>query len=172
MKHQPTSAGQRASLDSAKHAAKTHQAGRFKPSLMRNALLCGIALLSSGAAALAEEEPPLGQITPNIRVLGEMRARYEGYDFFQPTNTGGRVRNNQNDYSFGSIRARLGVNVTTDWLDAFAQAQYIGIYALPEHAFSSAGPLGLGASYYRDSGNQVNPNEVFLKQGYLNFKLQ
>jgi hypothetical protein len=44
---------------------------------------------------------------------------------------------------------------------------------LPEQSFGGAptGPLGTGASNYRDSGNSVNPNEVFLKQGYVNVKL-
>lgn len=129
-----------------------------------------------GRAAFAEDEPPLGQITPNFRVLGDMRARYEGFDFFQPKSTaaGGAPSNNQNDYSFGSIRARLGASFTSDWLDAFAQAQYTGLYALPGHAFNNpgAGPIGLGGAYFNDSGRVTDPGDVFLRQGYLNLKLQ
>ena len=137
--------------------------------------LLGLALLCAGAQAAPAEEPPLGQITPNLRILGELRARYEGYDFFQPTlGKPAGVVADHNDYSFGAVRARLGVSATTDWLDAFVQGQYIGLYALPEQAFGGAptGPLGLGGAYYRDNGNSVNPNEVFLRQGYLNLKLQ
>lgn len=171
MHHQQNRSRREFGLGSEQRAAKTGDGGRFKSAIGRMSVLGGVALMASGAV-FAEDEPPIGQITPNIRIMGEMRARYEGYDFFQPTNTGGAVRNNQNDYSFGAIRARLGVLATTDWLDAFVQAQYIGIYSLPEHAFSAAGPLGLGGAYYRDSGNLANPNEVFLKQGYVNFKLQ
>jgi len=139
------------------------------------AALAGMGLLCGGAQAVADEEPPLGQLTPNIRVLGEMRARYEGYDYFQPKiGSPAGVTADHNDYSFGAIRARLGVSATTDYADAFVQAQYTGLYALPEQAFggTATGPLGLGGAYYRDNGNSVNPNEVFLKQGYLNLKLQ
>jgi hypothetical protein len=146
-----------------------------KPRAASLAVLVGLGLLNAGPQALAEEEPPLGQITPNLRVQGELRARYEGYDFFQPTigKPAGTIANH-NDYSFGTLRARLGVSFTSDWLDAFAQGQYTGLYALPEQAFAGApvGPLGLGGAYYRDNGNSVNPNEVFLKQGYVNLKLQ
>jgi len=149
--------------------------GLGKPRTKLMAILFGLGMVCGGPQALAEEEQPLGQITPNLRVTGELRARYEGFDFFQPQlNPKAGVIADHNDYSFGALRARLGVNFTSDYLDAFAQGQYTGLYALPEQAFGGAGvgPLGLGASYYRDSGNSVNPNEVFLKQGYVNFKLQ
>ena len=139
------------------------------------ACLIGLNFVCAMPQAWAEEDQPLGQITPNFRVMGEMRARYEGFDFFQPKlNPKAGVVGDQNNYSFGAIRARLGVNFTSDYLDSFVQGQYTGLYALPEHAFAgpSVGPLGLGGLYYRDSGNNVNPNEVFLKQGYVNFKLQ
>lgn len=145
-----------------------------KPAAARLAVLAGLGLLWAGPQALAEEEPPLGQITPNIRILGDLRARYEGNDFFQPKITQPGVVGNHNDYSFGAIRARLAVSATTDWLDAFVQGQYTGFYGLPEQAFGgpTIGPLGVGGAYYRDSGSSVNPNEVFLRQGYLNLKLQ
>lgn len=133
------------------------------------------ALLAVLPPAFAEEEPPLGQITPNFRITGDLRARYEGLDFFQPKlNSKAGVVADHNDYSFGALRARLGVLFTSEVMDAFLQGQYTGLYGLPEQAFAGApvGPLGQGAVYYRDSGNSVNPNEVFLHQGYLNFKLQ
>ena len=135
----------------------------------------GLGMLFAGSQALADDEEPLGQVTPNIWVTGELRARYEGTDYFQPNlNPKRGVTANQNDYSFGALRARLGVGFTSDYLDAFLQGQYTGLYALPDHAFSgsTAGPLGLGASYFHDSGNITDPNEVFLNQGYLNLKLQ
>ncbi len=139
------------------------------------AAIFGLGILFAGPQALADEEVPIGQITPNFKVTGELRGRYEGFDYFQPKlNPKGGVVANQNNYSFGALRARLGVGFTSDYLDAFLQGQYTGLYALPDHAFSgsTAGPLGLGASYFHDSGNITDPNEVFLKQGYLNLKLQ
>lgn len=147
----------------------------LKQSIKQMAVLYGLGMLGNVTPIWADEEPPLGQITPNVRILGELRGRYEGFDFFQPKlNPKGGVIGNQNDYGFGALRARLGVNVTSDYVDALVIGQYTGLYDLPEHAFAGApvGPLGLGGAYYRDSGNRVNPGEVFLKQGYLNFKLQ
>ena len=149
--------------------------GSGKVQLSHAVFWCGLGLILAASQARAEEDKPLGQITPNWRVTGELRARYEGFDFFQPQlNPKAGVIADHNDYSFGALRARLGVNFTSDYVDALVQGQYTGLYALPEQAFAGApvGPLGLGAVYYRDSGNSVNPNEVFLKQGYLNFKLQ
>jgi hypothetical protein len=131
-------------------------------------------LLPVGFPVWAEEEPPLGQITPNIRVLGELRGRYEATDFFKPAlNPATGVTANNNDYDFGALRARLGVALTTPWVDGLVQGQYTGLYGLPRDAFAGppVGPLFFGGAYYKDSGS-TNPGLVFLKQGYLNFKLQ
>jgi hypothetical protein len=143
----------------------------IKTQAMRLSVLLG---LYGGGAAFAADEAPLGQLTPNWRVFGEVRARYEASDFFQPAVNPPGIVNNHNDYSFGAIRARLGVLFNSDYLEALVQGQYVGLYDLPTHAFGgpAAGPLGVGGAYYQDSGHLVNPNEVFLKQGYLNFKLQ
>jgi len=144
-----------------------------KPATGRLAVIASWGLLCAGPQAWSEEEPPLGQITPNIRVTGELRARYEGTDFFQPSLKQAGVVANHNEYSFGALRARLGIGFTSDYVDAFVQGQYTGLYDLPSHSVSgSAGPLGIGAVYYNDSGKDVNRGEVFLKQGYLNFKLK
>jgi len=152
------------------------QAGQplSKPALGRLSVFLCMGLLSAATPAMAEEEPPLGQITPNFRITGDLRARYEGFDFFKPKiGSPPGVTADQNNYGFGALRIRLGVSFTSDWLDAFAQGQYTGLYDLPEHAGAgAAGPLGTGAVYFNDSGRVVNPYEVFLKQGYLNFKLQ
>ena len=87
----------------------------------------GLGMLFAGSQALADDEEPLGQVTPNLRVTGELRARYEGTDYFQPNlNPKRGVTANQNDYSFGALRARLGVGFTSDYLDAFLQGQYTG----------------------------------------------
>lgn len=128
-----------------------------------------------GAAAQAADEAPLGQIGPNFRVLGELRGRFEAFDFFQPAiNPAKGVVANQNDYAFGALRARLGVAMTTPWVDGLAQGEYTGLYDLPTHAFGGpgVGPLGLGGAYYADSGKNVSSGDVHIKQAYLNFKLQ
>lgn len=138
------------------------------------AFWAAVALLPD-ITAHAEEDPPLGQITPNFRVLGELRGRSESTDFFKPALDPGKgVVANENDYTFGALRARLGIAMNTPWVDGLVQGQYTGLYDLPDRAFAGpqVGPLGLGAAYYRESGNIVNPGAVFLKQGYLKFKLQ
>lgn len=130
--------------------------------------------LLPGIVAHAAEEPALGQITPNFRVMGELRGRSESFDFFKPAlNPAKGITANENSYTFGALRARLGVAMATPWVDGLVQGQYTGLYGLPEQAFAGlpVGPLGLGGAYYKDSGSP-NPGQVFLKQAYLKFKLQ
>lgn len=132
------------------------------------------AALLPGVAAQAEEEPPLGQITPNFRVLGELRGRSESFDFFKPALDPAKgVIGDENRYTFGALRARLGLAMTTPWVDGLVQGQYTGLYGLPDQAFAGlpVGPLGLGGAYYKDNGS-TDPGRVFLKQGYLKFRLQ
>jgi (2Fe-2S) ferredoxin len=153
-------------------SSKPKPASRF---VFRPTVAAGLAaLLLPGLAARAAEEPPLGQITPNFRVLGELRGRSESNDFFRPAlNPAKGITANGNDYTFGGLRARLGVAMNTPWVDGLLQGQYTGLYGLPEDAFAGlpVGPLGLGGAYYKDNGSP-NPGAVFLKQGYLKFKLQ
>jgi hypothetical protein len=134
-----------------------------------------LALLPSWSAQVqAGEEPPIGQINENFRVLGDLRGRSESWDFFKPAlNKAAGITANQNDYTFGALRARLGIAMTTPWADGLVQGQYTGLYDLPENAFAGppVGPLGLGGAYYKDNGSP-NPGLVFLRQAYLKFKLQ
>ena len=49
--------------------------------------------------------------------------------------------------------ARLGALVSTSYVDAYAQAQYVGLYGLPNDAVAiPGGPLGLGAAYFQANG--------------------
>ena len=94
------------------HPAANRKFGGFAPRAL--AAICLAALFRPDSAALAADEPPLGQITPNFRVLGELRGRSESVDFFQPElNPAKGVLGNQNDYSFGALRARLGLAMNT-----------------------------------------------------------
>jgi hypothetical protein len=109
------------------------------------------------------------QLTENIRLTGELRGRYEAYDFFQP----GPAVNNNNEYDFWALRARLGVLATSRYVDGYAQAEYSGIYGLPNDAFARpGGALGLGALYYTENSQNVSPGDIHLKQAYLNFKFE
>lgn len=116
----------------------------------------------------------MGQISPNFRILGELRGRWEAFDFFKPAlNPARGVTGDQNEYSFGALRTRLGIAMTTPYVDGLVQGEYTALFGLPDNAFGGLpiGPLGLGGAYYRDSGGSPNPGNVHLKQGYLNWKL-
>ncbi|HYE38114.1 alginate export family protein [Methylocaldum sp.] len=118
-------------------------------------------------AVVPKEFKPWGQINENLRITGELRGRYEAWDFFKPS----PAANNNNDYDFWAIRARLGVLLTTPHIDGYVQGEYSGLYDLPSDAVAvPGGPLGLGAAYFSEN-RAKSPSDVHLKQAYLNFKL-
>lgn len=159
---------------SAESGGKSSRTPAPNPGIDRRLVRLGImSILSAlGPSAFAEEEPPLGQISPNFRVLGELRGRVEVTDFFKPELDPKKgVTGNENDYAFGGLRARLGVAMNTPYFDGLIQGQYTGLYDLPTNAFAGppVGPLFLGGAYYKDSGSS-SPGKVFIKQGWLTLK--
>lgn len=150
-----------------RHHIQKPSSAPLSRAVLATSLLCAM-------TAQADEAPPLGQINENFRVLGELRGRVEGFDFFQPAlNKATGVTANENDYVFGALRARLGVAMSTPWVDGLIQGEYTGLYGLPEGGFAGppVGPLGLGGAYFKDNGSP-NPGNVHLKQAFLKFKLQ
>lgn len=124
------------------------------------------ALLPSGKV-LAEEAKAFGQINKYLRINGELMGSYELWDFFRPE----PAINNNSSYDLWVLRARLGALVATPYVDGYVQGQYIGLYGLPDDAVARpGGPLGLGAGYFQVN-QSTNVSNVFLNQGYLNFKL-
>ncbi|MDD5034903.1 MAG: alginate export family protein [Methylococcaceae bacterium] len=122
--------------------------------------------LPVGPAACVEEAPPWGRIDDQLRITGELRGRYEAWNYFQPK----PAVNDRNDYDFWALRARLGVLLTTPYLDGYVQGEYTGLYGLPTDAVAvPGGPLGLGAAYYTEN-REDSPGDVHLKQVYVNFK--
>jgi hypothetical protein len=114
----------------------------------------------------AEEPPPLGQLTPYLRLTGELRARVEFNNFFRPE----PAVNNDNEYVFGATRTRLGVGLTTTWVDAFVQAEHTGLYGLPDDAVAvPGGALGTGALYFAEDPH-TDQSDLHLKQAYLTLK--
>ena len=123
------------------------------------------AFLSIDTASATSETKPLGQINQYLRINGEFMSSYETWNYFRPDPAV------NNSYDLWVLRARLGAMLSTPYVDGFAQAQYSGLYGLPNDAVSSSGgPLGLGAAYFL-ANQSANASNVFLKQGYLNFKL-
>jgi hypothetical protein len=123
-------------------------------------------VLLQGPAAGAEDPPPLGQITPYLRITGELRGRLELNNFFEPS----PALNNNNDYVFGEARAWLGVGLTTRWIDALVQGEYSGVWGLPDDAIAApGGALGTGALYFAEHP-ESSQNDAHLKQLYLTAK--
>lgn len=122
-------------------------------------------LLASPAVA-QQSGPALGQLTPWLRLTGELRARVEVNDFFKP----GPALNNNNDYVFGATRTRLGLGLTTRYVDGLAQAEHTGLYGLPDDAVAvPGGALGTGALYFAENPETVE-SDVHLHQFWLTIK--
>ena len=122
------------------------------------------AFLHIGNALATNETKPLGQINQYMQISGEFMGSYESWNYFRPEAAV------NNDYDLWVLRTRLGAMLSTPYVDGFAQAQYSGLYGLPNDAVSpSTGPLGLGAAYFQ-ANQSTHVSNIFLKQGYLNFK--
>ena len=114
----------------------------------------------------AQEIKPLGRLTNTCALRVSFTAVMSRGIISGPA----PAMNNNNDYDLWAVRARLGALITTPYVDGYAQAQYVGLYGLPDNAVASpGGPLGLGAAYFQ-ANQSTNASNVFLKQAYLNFK--
>lgn len=134
---------------------------------LRAVLLCLVVpVFIMVATARASSDPkPLGYINQYWRINGEWMSSYEAWNFFRPEAAV------DNSYDLWVLRGRLGAMFTSSYVDGFAQGQYIGLYGLPNDAVvPGGGSLGLGAAYFQ-TNQATDASNVFLKQGYLNFKL-
>ena len=100
-----------------------------------------------------------------VTFSGNIRERYEAWDFFQPT-TG------QNLYGYSGTQIRFGISQTRqnwDWNIEFEAPVLLGI---PNGAVRPApqGQLGLGGSYYAANDNSQNTAFIFPKQVFLRYK--
>jgi hypothetical protein len=129
------------------------------------AMVVLVALLHP-SMAWPQEPKPFGQLTDWLRVTGEMRGRIEYNNFFQPA----PATNNNNEYTFGEIRARLGLSAITKLVDATVQAEYSGLYGLPDDAVATpGGALGTGALYFNEHPDTTQ-NDVHLHRLFLTLK--
>lgn len=127
-----------------------------------------IILISMLLASSASAEITLYEKKDSFRLYtaGEMTARYEDWNWFNPTGSTA-----DNDYSYQFIRTRLALGLETDMLDVFFQAQHTQMWNIPDNAMAPApgGALGLGAIYYAHN-NDENPHSTFIKQAYVRLK--
>jgi hypothetical protein len=129
-------------------------------------LLLGALGIAPAQPAWPEEVRPFGQLADWLRLSGDLRGRVEINNFFQPE----PALSNNNDYVFGGVRARLGAGVTTRWIDGFVQAEYSGLYVLPDDAVAvPGGALGTGAAYFVENP-ETEQNDVHLHQLVLALK--
>lgn len=77
-------------------------------------------LLSISRALFAEEKKPLGQLNDYLRITGELQTSYEPWDFFRPA-APATVSGN---YDVWEVRARLGLQLTSPYVDGLVQGQY------------------------------------------------
>ncbi|SEM69601.1 Alginate export [Nitrosomonas marina] len=145
----------------------------FVSCLVRNSkfqiLICvtGIFLSVSNAVATTDTKS-LGQLNKHLRIDGELMGSYELWDFFRPE----PAVNNNNTYDLWVLRARMGALLTTPVVEVYGQAQYIGLYDLPNDSVAvPGGPLGLGAGYFLINQESTNVHDIFLKQGFAKIKL-
>ncbi len=121
--------------------------------------------LINGALS-AKEAKDMGQINQYLRINSELMGSYERWHFFRPE----PAINNNHTYDLSVLRARLGAQLTTPYVDGYIQGQYIGLFGLPDNSVAvPGGPLGLGGGYFL-ANQSTSPANIFLKQGYLDFK--
>jgi len=125
----------------------------------------------NASPAPSPQEPKAPAAKPDKHKAGPFdvsinwRTRTEGWQWFQG-NSG------NSDYPFFDSLLRVGIGQTRERVDWFVEGEMASILGLPNNAIASAplGQLGLGGTYYAANGNQVNNNNGFLKQAYVNFK--
>ncbi|SET34969.1 Alginate export [Nitrosospira multiformis] len=133
---------------------------------MENPLHLDLPHVSSHGSTDRRRHQTIGQVKEYLRLMGELYGSHETWNFFRPD----PAIDNNNDYGLWAARARLGALLTTPYIDGYAQAQYIGLYSLPDDAVASpGGPLGLGGAYFL-ANQSTNASNVFLKQAYLDLK--
>jgi hypothetical protein len=102
-----------------------------------------------------------------VTLSGEVTGNFEYYNFFEPTGA------YENEYSYGYLKTKIGLEYDSKYINIFLQGQNTNILGLPEKAIAPAPQsiLGFGAAYYA-RGGQEDYSSTFLKQGYLKLKLQ
>jgi hypothetical protein len=130
---------------------------------LKTFLTCLLSLLLC-VPAMAQSDPAPLEIG-GVTFSGNIRERYEAWDWFQPT-TG------QNLYSYSGTLMRLSFSQKRqnyDWNIEMAVPVLLGI---PDRAVDPApqGQLGLGAAYYAANDNSRYSAFIFPKQAFLRLK--
>ena len=140
---------------------------------VRRAALLG-ALLSSAPVAAQTPATPSAPAVPAaaaplplrigpVTISGSLRARGEGWDWFEAPGYDDR-------YAFGATLLRVSGLYSRPRLDVQVEVSQPTLVGLPDNAVAPApqGQLGLGATYRAASGTQ--DASIFLKQAFIRFK--
>ncbi|NOQ37130.1 MAG: hypothetical protein GQ569_14760 [Methylococcaceae bacterium] len=131
-----------------------------------SALIIATLLQGNALAAEKEKKRPLGQINDYLRIKGHLQGSYEAWNYFQPS----PAVNNNNQYDLWGVRARLGLELKSDYVDGYVEGQYLGAFGVPDDSISKpGGALGLGGAYFALT-RSTSPENTFLRQAYLTFK--
>jgi len=98
----------------------------------------------------------------SLTVSGELRGRGQGWNWFDGDD---RVK-----YAFGDSLLTLSLSEHRNKLDWRVELAQPSLYNLPNDAFSSGAPLGIGGIYFSANGNHRNPTSVFVKQAYISLR--
>lgn len=99
-----------------------------------------------------------------ITVHGSLRARFEGWNWFE-ANTG------DNAYRYSGNLFRISFSQSREFLDWQIELAVPFLLGLPDHAIApgAQGQLGLGAAYFAANDRSRNTAFLFAKQGFLRF---
>lgn len=119
--------------------------------------LVALLLLADTAWAQLETEGPFGS---KVRLEVSDRIRYERFDWFE---TAPASATRDHDYGFFANRLQVGLRVTRDPIEFFAQFQDSLVTSLPDH-----GP-GPGGAYYTNTPEK-NQEKGILRNIWLRWK--
>jgi Alginate export len=117
-----------------------------------------------GVPALAQSDPPPIELGP-VTFSGNIRERYEAWDWFQPAS-------GQNLYGYSGTQIRFGLSQTRENYDWNVEFEVPVLLGIPDRAVRPApqGQLGLGGSYYAANDASQNTAFIFPKQAFVRFK--
>lgn len=120
------------------------------------------------APAATAAAPPVAPAVDKLKFTAAWRSRYEVWDFFAPSGGAG----SNNTYDFYGTDLRASATWTDKFFEAMVEGQAVGLVDLPSNAVGTAaeGPLGLGAVYRANNGDQGDDGDIFLRQAWLKVK--
>lgn len=130
---------------------------------MKKLALFVLLFVGSVIPALAQDPRPIE--IGGVTFSGNIRERYEAWDFFSPPA-------GQNLYGFSGTQIRFGFSQTRSNFDWNLEFEVPVLLGIPDGAVRPApqGQLGLGGSYFAANDNNTSAAMIFPKQAFVRFK--